>query len=107
MRLTQAEIDAIVLAITPFLSKKNAELRLYGSRVHDNLKVGDIDLLLLVDHDPCADTIKLQKHLLLSHIKKQLGDRKIDVLIASRDTIETDTFITMIFPESIILHIWS
>lgn len=104
MRLTQSEIAGIVLAITSFLNGKNAELRLYGSRVNDNLKGGDIDLLLIVDYEGFAETIKLQKHMLLSEIKKQLGDRKIDVLIVSRDTMESDVFFTMIYPESVILY---
>ena len=50
------------------------------------------DLLLIVDHESFADTIKLQKHILLSEIKKKLGDRKTDVLIVSRDTMESDVF---------------
>ena len=106
MRVTQSEIEALVLAITPFLNGNNAELRLYGSRVNDDLKGGDIDLLLLVEHENTGDAIKLQKHLLLSEIKKQLGDRKIDVLIAARDTMADHTFLTIIFPESVVLYNW-
>lgn len=107
MRLTQSEKEELISAISPFLNGINAELRLYGSRVNDSLKGGDIDLLLLLDHEKSVDTIKLQKHMLLSAIKKRLGDRKVDVLIASRDTMTSDTFLTMIVPESIVLHIWS
>ena len=97
MRVTQSEVEALARAITLFLKGKNAELRLYGSRVNDELKGGDIDLLLLVEHENTADAIKFQKHLLLSEIKKQLEDRKIDLLIASRDTMADHTFLTMIW----------
>lgn len=75
MRLTPLEIEKIVFATTPFLNGHTAELRLYGSRVHDHLKGGDIDLLLIVDHERLADPIKLKKHRLISKIKEQLGDR--------------------------------
>ena len=106
MRISSAEINAIVQAITPFISPNSAELRLYGSRVHAHLKGGDLDLLLLVEEPEIADALKLQKHHLLAEIKKQLGDRKIDVLFASREEILTQAFIDLIFQESVLLYVW-
>ena len=45
MRLTAEQIKGIISAVTTYL-QSYAELRLYGSRVRDDLKGGDIDLLI-------------------------------------------------------------
>ena len=50
MRLSQQEINQLIAAIECELTIKNASLFLYGSRVKDNLKGGDIDLLLMFKH---------------------------------------------------------
>lgn len=106
MRISHRETEDLINAITPFIKSFRAELRLYGSRVHDHLKGGDIDLLLLVDDEDTADILKLQKHSLLAEIKKLLGDRKIDVMIASREEIPTHVFLDMILQESVSIHLW-
>lgn len=106
MRIISSEIKALVLAISPFLEGNNAELRLYGSRVKDNLKGGDLDILLLVENENLAHKIKMKQHYVLYEIKKRLGDRKIDLLIAARDAILHDAFLNLIFPESVVLHQW-
>jgi len=53
-----------------------------------------------------AETLNLQKHHIIASIKKMLGDRKIDLLIASHDDISSQTFLKLIYPESVILHSW-
>ena len=55
----------------------NAHVYLFGSRVQDNLKGGDIDLLVSTDEDKM--TFK-NKVLFLVDLKKHLGDPKIDVV---------------------------
>ncbi len=107
MRISQAEINHLILALTPFFKENEAELRLYGSRIHDHLKGGDFDLLLLVEPPAIAEALKLEKHHILANMKKMLGDRKIDLLIASHDDILSQTFLKLIYPESVILHSWT
>ncbi|MGQ3891706.1 hypothetical protein [Legionella sp. CNM-4043-24] len=103
MRLTSQQIEDLIRAITPYLDKMSAELRLYGSRVDDTCRGGDIDLLLLLDSPEHAMALKSEKHYILASIKKYLGDQKIDLLITSRG-IETDaTFLNIIYPKSILL----
>lgn len=106
MRLTLQEANGIILAITPFLEGEKAELRLYGSRVMDHLKGGDIDLLLLTEHDDLAARLIFNKHYLLSAIKKNLGDQKIDLLVSSKSQLLDDAFLTLIYPESLVLTQW-
>lgn len=103
MRLRSEQIQSIIGAITPFLAEIDAELRLFGSRVHDDHKGGDIDLLLLVDDPNCIIKLIDIKHRILASIKKELGDQKIDLLIRSKNSEDEDSFLTMIFPQSILL----
>ncbi len=106
MRLTPQQTKAIILAITPFLEGHKAELRLYGSRIKDNLKGGDIDLLLISEHSDLATELRTNKHYILSAVKKNIGDQKIDLLIASNNALEHDVFLKMIYPESLVLKQW-
>ncbi len=106
MRLTLEEKNGIILAIAPFLEGHKAELRLYGSRVIDSLKGGDIDLLLLTEGAEIASKLTSNKHYLLSAIKKNLGDQKIDLLISSNKLLEQASFLQLIYPGSLILKQW-
>ena len=56
---------------------ENGEIYLFGSRVDDSKKGGDIDLYLEVkDHSNLFE----KKLKFLSRVKKELGDQKIDVV---------------------------
>ena len=58
----------------------DAELRLFGSRVRDDAKGGDIDLL--VKTSMTDNTAIAKAHLaFLTFVYAQLGEQKIDVLI--------------------------
>lgn len=105
MRLTDQQISGIVQALTTFIKAK-AELRLYGSRVRDDLKGGDIDLLLIIFDEKLASELAQQKHYLLAAMKKQIGDQKIDFKIVDNKEIGQDSFVQMILPESVILYEW-
>jgi predicted nucleotidyltransferase len=106
MRLSKKQSDAIISALMPFIEHEQAELRLYGSRVNDTLKGGDIDLLLLMDDPSLINRLSEKKHYLLAAIKKRLGDEKIDLLIANKQELNDDHFLKLIIPASIILKIW-
>lgn len=106
MRLTTLQVDSIVSSLTPFVSHEHAELRLYGSRVNDQLKGGDIDLLLLVETASVAEAICEKKHYILAAIKRLLGDQKIDLLITEKHNVHENCFLQMIVPTSIHLKSW-
>ena len=58
----------------------DAELRLFGSRAHDDAKGGDIDLL--VNTSMTDSTAIAKAHLaFLAMVYASLGEQKIDVLI--------------------------
>jgi predicted nucleotidyltransferase len=77
MRLTKEQIAAIKNQVHQF--DKDAVVRLFGSRVHDELRGGDIDLLILSSKITYRD-----KLLLRSLLKDHLGNRKIDILVKDK-----------------------
>lgn len=106
MRLTSQEVKNLIKALDKFIGKNAAELRLFGSRTNDQLKGGDIDLLLLI-HDPQLKyDLIMRKHYLLAEIKFLLGDQKIDLKIADNTEVQTDSFLQLIYPKSILLNAW-
>lgn len=85
MRLTNQEKNSIVECI---LRKDGAaQVFLYGSRLDDNLKGGDIDLLILSESLSFRDKIDL-----LIELKDLLGDQKIDLSVKSHDAAVSDPF---------------
>lgn len=105
MRLNNNEVSGIINGIEPFLTSNPVDLRLYGSRVDDGKKGGDIDLMLVVPPDATSHIMDV-KHKILAEIKKNIGDRKIDLLICEPSQVESDPFIALIFPTSLSLKVW-
>jgi predicted nucleotidyltransferase len=106
MRVSQSEINQIIEALSLFIAKQKAELYLYGSRTDDELKGGDIDLLLILDTPESARNLLSQKHRILAQIKELIGEQRIDLKIASKNEIKEDTFLQLIMPDSILLYQW-
>ncbi|MBC8186514.1 nucleotidyltransferase domain-containing protein [candidate division KSB1 bacterium] len=75
MRLKQFEIDAIKSSLKQF--DNNAKVYLFGSRIDDSKRGGDIDLLII------SDKIDFDKKLkLLIKIKQLIAEQKIDLVVA-------------------------
>jgi uncharacterized protein len=66
---------------------------LFGSRVNDSAKGGDIDILILPDGNVESGTLFERKISYQIAVKKRIGDRKIDVIVKypddNRSIIET------------------
>lgn len=74
MRLNEAERSVIRSAITA--CDPDAAVFLFGSRVDDSAKGGDIDLLVL------SRSINLMTKLdILGELHRQLGERRIDLVV--------------------------
>lgn len=74
MRLSEIERQAILGAIGAL--DPQADVFLFGSRVHDDARGGDIDLLVL------SRRIDLMARLdILGNLHRHLGERKIDLLV--------------------------
>jgi uncharacterized protein len=74
MRLKKSEIESIKTAVS---KRDNASsVILFGSRVDDNKKGGDIDLLVL------SQTLTFRDKLdILSELHEKIGEQKIDLII--------------------------
>jgi len=74
MRLNQAEVKVIKQIINGLDVK--AEIYLFGSRVHDHKKGGDIDLFIKSEVLNQSDVWKIKEYLW-----DELGEQKIDIII--------------------------
>ena len=91
MRLKPFEIQAIektVCSLDP-----NASIYLFGSRVDDSRKGGDIDLLIFSENLTYHDKIKIKKLLF-----QEIEDQKIDIIIAKNDA---DPFVRLALEQGV------
>lgn len=95
MRLNAQEVNGILKAIHRITGSIKTDLYLYGSRVDDTKKGGDIDLLLIVYDTQSKAKLLSEKHLMTSQIKSNIGDQKIDLKIALEDELEQDPFLKL------------
>ena len=79
MRLTQDQQAAIRTAATEVFGEC-AGVWLFGSRADDSKKGGDIDLLIRPDPQS-TDKLFERKIRFLTLLERELGERKIDVVI--------------------------
>ena len=106
MRIKQKEIDAFIRSLTPYLESNCTALYLFGSRVYDDKKGGDIDLLILTD-EKTASQLLFVKAKILIQIQKIIGERKIDLIFTTKEKLKVDPFLKKVAQEMIILHTFS
>lgn len=94
MRLSDSERRAITQAVKRL--DPVARVYLFGSRARDDLKGGDIDLLIVSGKLEFSDKLTL-----LTEIKVAAGDQKIDIIITNPDDAKTDPFIRSVFAGAI------
>jgi predicted nucleotidyltransferase len=93
MRVLKQEINIIKNNILKF--DKDAQVYLFGSRVDDNKKGGDIDILIISDLIKKYDLIKIEYL-----IFQQIDEQKIDFIISKKNI--TNNFIKMILSKNVI-----
>ncbi|MDP1534791.1 MAG: nucleotidyltransferase domain-containing protein [Rubrivivax sp.] len=84
MRLSP-EQTATIVSTTRELAGADAEVRLFGSRLLDEVQGGDIDLLV-----ECPQKIDRPVWLaaqITARLQRRLGDRRIDVLLIDPETV--------------------
>ena len=77
MRLTKKEIDLIKRAFQE--SFKDGKIYLFGSRVDDSQKGGDIDLYIV---STITNNLREAKGRFLFKLYEYIGEQKIDIVIA-------------------------
>jgi predicted nucleotidyltransferase len=93
MRVLKQEINIIKNHILKF--DQDAQVCLFGSRVDDNKKGGDIDILIVSDLIKKYDLIKIE-----NLIFKQIDEQKIDFIVSKKNI--TNNFIKMILSKNVI-----
>ena len=97
MRLSAGERQSILDCVHQ--KDPDALVYLYGSRLDDSLKGGDIDLLVLSRRLGFPDKIDL-----LIAIKDRLGEQRIDLSIKSRESAEQDPFFAKVLKSGALLN---
>lgn len=102
MRLSEEQVVHLIKTIRSKIITHPCEVFLYGSRTKDTFKGGDIDLLILSSPEGC-ELLHQRKYELLVDIKKSplIGDRKIDLAIATPEEMKTQPFLKLIADEII------
>jgi predicted nucleotidyltransferase len=77
MRLTEKQAEIIRDGVIKHFGEKSV-VYLFGSRVDDTKKGGDIDLLIEADYSP--KDMLMKKINLLTDLHFKLGERKIDIV---------------------------
>lgn len=78
MRLKDSEIAAIRSTVQDL--DKDAQIYLFGSRVDDGKKGGDIDLLIM-----SARLVREDRRVIRMRLYELIGEQKIDIVIACDD----------------------
>ncbi len=79
MRLSQPQVDVICASAVKNFGQ-SARVWLFGSRIDEQSKGGDIDLYIEPEIQEPAELVDAKLHFLLE-LHKQLGQQKIDVVI--------------------------
>ena len=83
MRLSNDEIQHIITTAKQYFGN-TVSVILFGSRTNDQLKGGDIDLLICPKTGNQKKSFLQEKIKFLVALKKNIGDQKIDVVIEKR-----------------------
>lgn len=86
MRLTSAQIQAI-RHLTSELAGPGVQVRVFGSRLDDSARGGDVDLL--IDSDKPVGTPALLASRIAARLSRTMGGRKVDVVIRAPNLSET------------------
>lgn len=79
MRLSTDQIEAIKQEAGHFFGT-DAQVWLFGSRVDDTAKGGDVDLYVQSGMSD-ADQLAAARFAFLARLKRRIGDRKIDLVL--------------------------
>lgn len=93
MRLSDLEITAIQEASAQTFGVAATSVWLFGSRVNETKRGGDIDLLVITETDQLRHEILKKETDFLVALKKIIGEQKVDLIVATPPGLATDPFL--------------
>ena len=103
MRLSPKDISEITAALAPFMLLIPCKLYLFGSRVDPMKRGGDIDLLIVVNTLEDARKLRTERLDMSVSLQKHLGERRVDLTIATANELVTDPFLASIWRSAILI----
>lgn len=100
MRISKTAAQFFILSIEE-LGISDFELYLFGSRADDELKGGDIDLLIISNKETIK-FLKENKSLLLTKMKMKTEDERIDLTLLPKEHLEQNDFYLSLPKEKLI-----
>jgi predicted nucleotidyltransferase len=98
MRISEFEQKCILETFNT-LSTAKSKIYLFGSRLDDMKKGGDIDLLIVFVNNEFKFNFK---HLdFIVELKKKIGERKIDVTLAAEEELTNDVFLMSVMDSAV------
>lgn len=104
MRLTKEELEGIRSACVEVLPAAGWSLYLFGSRVDDSLRGGDIDLLMLTDSPESKSVVLARRTSLLVALKDRIGEQRIDLVVGDQKAVAEDPFLKQVMQTAVLLH---
>ncbi len=95
MRLKKSDQAKIIQTLKGLLPRES-QVYLFGSRVREETRGGDIDLLCILPSSQDIRPIKSQKNQILESLKHEIGDRRIDLRICVESDFDDDPFLQSI-----------
>ncbi|MEY3901335.1 MAG: hypothetical protein RL189_641 [Pseudomonadota bacterium] len=92
MRLSEFAIDAIRKTAAQTFGPE-VSVWLFGSRVDDSKRGGDIDLLIITESDQKRLDILRSETDFLVALKSMIGEQKIDLVVATPESLTSDPFL--------------
>lgn len=85
MRLTPAQIETIKSTAQDVLGE-GVQVTLFGSRVDDTLRGGDVDLMMVVEQPVPEPAVAVSR--IATRISRAMEGRKVDVLLKAPNLLE-------------------
>jgi uncharacterized protein len=98
MRISQNEISKIKNVLTEFQLLPDCKIFLFGSRLYDYKKGGDIDLILLCPESSYKNILDMKLRI-KSELEFTLDEQRVDLTITTESNLNSDPFLLSVKDE--------
>lgn len=104
MRLKESEIYSLMQVFRSFGLLPACKVLLFGSRIDEMKRGGDIDLLLVCP-ETLYSSILEKKFRIKAELEFAVGEQRVDLTLATPQKLESDPFLVSIRPSAIEISI--